>query len=184
MDHTGNLPFVFRLDGDAVASVAHGDHGILQIGAGASADQAGELGVNAVVGDLHVPAHAAQSGTGVVADLIFRKNAAADLPGQGSERSQVLEHGVQRIGGSVAAFLPSVGLHSGGVLQKTAYSQDLRDAERAADLQALQGTADILHAAERNASLLEKPGQRVSGLHLEKPDLLDIVGWRHVPANL
>ena len=39
------------------------------------------------------------------------------------------------------------------------------------------------HAAERNASLLEKPGQRVSGLHLEKPDLLDIVGWRQVPAK-
>ena len=31
MHHAGHLTFIFRLDGDTVASVAGGNHGILQI---------------------------------------------------------------------------------------------------------------------------------------------------------
>ena len=137
MDHTGNLPFVLSLYRNAVTPVSHGDDGILQIIAGASADQRSKLGVNAVVGDFHAAAHLHKSAAGIVADLILGKNTAADFRGKRRQWLQAGKHAIQGIRQGVAALIPGVCFDTVCVFQKTGDGQKLRDAQSASDFQTL-----------------------------------------------
>ena len=72
MDHTRNLSFVFCLDRNTVASVSHGDNGILQIIPwGNFRLQAGELCMDSVSGNLHGSANLAEVAACIITDLIL-----------------------------------------------------------------------------------------------------------------
>ena len=79
MYHTRNLSFVFCLDRNAVASVSHGNNGILQIIAGTSVYKRGELCMDPISGNLHVSSNLAEVAACIITDLIFRENASSDL---------------------------------------------------------------------------------------------------------
>ena len=83
MHHAVYLRFVLSLDRQAVASVTHGDDGILQIRAAAVQD-AVELRVDAVVDAVHGAADLVKSWARIVADLILGEDAALDLVVDGS----------------------------------------------------------------------------------------------------
>ena len=82
MDHAGNLSFVFCLDWNTVASVSHGDNGILKVIACAAVYQGSKLCVDAVIGNFHAAADMHQSAAGIVADFILGKDTAADFRGE------------------------------------------------------------------------------------------------------
>ena len=171
MDHAGHLVFVFRLDGDTVAAVAHGDNGVLQVGAGAAVYHAGQLVVDPLAGVLDGTADLAQGGAGVVADLILRENTAADFRRKRSQRLQGVEQIIQRIPGNIAVFPAAVSLYPGAVFQNGADGQQLLNPQTAADFQPLQGTPHIPGAAEGDGPLLKQAGERVLGLPLQMFDL-------------
>ena len=93
MHHAVYLRFVLSVDRQAVASVTHGDDGILQIRAAAVQD-AVELRVDAVVDAVHGAADLMQAGARVVTDLILREDAALDFIVDGCDRFQAAEHRV------------------------------------------------------------------------------------------
>ena len=76
MDHTWNLAFVFGFHRDTVAAVSHGDNGVLKVIAGAAVYQGGQLGVDAVVGNLSCCGVHASTGTGIVTDFVLGNDAA------------------------------------------------------------------------------------------------------------
>jgi hypothetical protein len=97
VNQTGDIPFVFRLDGDTVAAVAHGNYAVLQIISGTD-DDGVQLCVNTVVRILDRAAHLAKSRACVITDLFLRNNAAPDLVVQICQRLQGSEVAFQGIG--------------------------------------------------------------------------------------
>ena len=67
MNHSRHLSAVFRPDGNTVAAVSHGDHGILEIRADGTVYHRGELCVYPVIGLAHGAAQTEQSGAGIIA---------------------------------------------------------------------------------------------------------------------
>ena len=122
MDHAWNLTAVLCLDRQAVAAVSLGDDSILQVGAGAAAYHGRELGADAVIGLGYGSPDLTQRGAGIVRDLIFRENTAADLCSQGCQRLQLPEHLIQRIIGKFIIFPAGIGLHPVRGLQQLAHA--------------------------------------------------------------
>ena len=80
MYHAGNLGFCLGFDWQTVASVAHGDHSVLQIASGcAVVDHVVHLGANPVVHAAHGAADGTQCAACVVGNLVLCENAALDL---------------------------------------------------------------------------------------------------------
>ena len=133
MDHTGNLAFIFSLYRDTVATVAHGDNGILKIIPGTSCNQRRKLGVYPVVGGFDAAADLTKRAAGIVTDLILRKDTAADLCAEGCQRFQCRKHSVKGIGHSVITVTSGIGLYTTGILKKTADRKQLRCIQGAAN---------------------------------------------------
>ena len=80
MYHAGNLGFCLGFDWQTVASVAHGDHSVLQIASGcAVVDHVVHLGANPVVHAAHGTADGTQCAACVVGNLVLCENAALNL---------------------------------------------------------------------------------------------------------
>ena len=80
MYHAGNLGFCLGFDWQTVASVAHGDHSVLQIASGcAVVDHVVHLGANPVVHAAHGTADGTQCAARIVGNLVLCENAASDL---------------------------------------------------------------------------------------------------------
>ena len=135
VDHTGNLASVFGFYGNTVPAVPHGDHSVLKIGPGTSADIRGQLAVDLFINVLHVPADLAEPRTGVICDFLRRQDAAADLRRQKSERFQNFKHGIQRICISLICIPPGIGFCPSRIFQKTGNVQKFSCSQGSSDLQ-------------------------------------------------
>ena len=97
MDHTRHLGAVFGADRDTVTAVTLGDQCVLKILSRRSVDDLRKLGMDPLLGQMDLPADPAKLGGGVVRDLFFGEDAAADLTAQGYKRIDAAEHICQRI---------------------------------------------------------------------------------------
>ena len=57
MNHTGNLAFIFGFYGNTIAVITHGDHCILQVAAVSAVDHAGQLRMDPIAGQSHLPSY-------------------------------------------------------------------------------------------------------------------------------
>ena len=133
MDHTGNLAFIFSLYWDTVATVTHGDNGILKIIPSTSCNQRRKLGVYPVVGGFDAAADLTKCTAGIVTYLILRKDTAADLCTKGRQRLQCRKHSIKGISHSVITITSGIGLYTTGILKKTADRKQLRCIQGAAN---------------------------------------------------
>ena len=183
MYHPRNLSFVFCLDRNAVASVSHGNNGILQIIAGTSVYKRGELCMDPVSGNLHVSSNLAEVAACIITDLIFWEDASADLCCKRSQWFQCLEHPVQRVRERITALTSGISFDTIGVLKKAADGKKFTNPQRTSDFQTFQRTTHIFDAAKGNISFLEKTGKCISGLSLHMSDFINICGWLQLPAD-
>ncbi len=72
MDHAGNLILVLRFYGNTIPVIAHGNDGVLEIGAAGASQHARKLGMDFLIGKPHAPADMLQCRAGIVADLVLR----------------------------------------------------------------------------------------------------------------
>ena len=137
-----------------------------------------------VAGRTDGPPDLFQRRAGVIADLIFRDNTSADLCGERCQRFQGIEKNIQGIPGGIGIFMTAVGFDPGGVFQKTGYLEQFRDIQGTSDFQALQRTADVLRASERNMAFFEQAVQCIVGFRLHMSDLNNVGRRMQIPAEL
>ena len=80
MYESGNLAFVFGLDGDAVSAVAHGDDIVLKILAGRTVYDLGQCIVDPFVRSCDLPSNGLKLRRCIVSDLIFGDDTSSYLP--------------------------------------------------------------------------------------------------------
>ena len=104
VDQARHLRLVLRLDGNAVAVAAQGDHAVLQIGRIGRVDHLRQLLVDPVPGLLDLPPDLAQGGGGVIRHLFLGDDAAADLRRQARHRIKAVKKVVEDIHGLFLCF--------------------------------------------------------------------------------
>ena len=125
-----------------------------------------------------------QRRAGVIADLILRDNASADLRGERCQWFQGIEKNIQGIPGGIGIFMTAVGFDPGGVFQKPGNLEQFRNVQGTSDFQAFQRTADVLCASERNMAFLEQAVQRIVGFRLHMRDFGNIGRRMQILAQL
>ena len=118
MNHTGHLTFVFRLYRYAVAVIAHGNDGVLQIGAQGAVYHGIQLGMNSVVGDSHAAPDMFQGRACIVGNLLLGEDTAVNLVCNGRKRFQSVKPDVERIAGNIVPLSAAISLDTVYVFQK------------------------------------------------------------------
>ena len=183
VDHAVYLSLVLCFDRDAVAVVAHGDYGVLKVGAAGSTEHIGELAVDPVVGLNHGSADGLQSGAGVVCDLVPGENTAVDLVGELCQGGECFKVFLQGVFWQIFSLPSAVSLDTGNIVQQGGNVQQLFNGQGAADLQGFDAYAHIPVAAKGSAAAAEKAAQGVGGLGLVSADLFYVRGGFQLPAQ-
>ena len=139
--------------------------------------------MNTVVRILDRAAHLAKSRACVIADLFLGNNAAPDLVVQICQRLQGSEVAFQGIG-LLPILSPAIGLGSCRYAAQGADLKQLHNSERAADFEALDRSADILHAGEGDTSLGDNPHLCVTRLLKRQTDRVHIRHGSQAAAHI